>query len=306
MNVITPITVRAAQLTSSTLTYPDAGETAWSGATTYALGDTVSYELSGLIHKFESLQGSNLNHTPEAFPNENAYWTDLGAVNRYNMFQLERNTQSVGASPLTVEITPSERFGAVGVGNVVTDSVRCEVYDGATQIFDETADMIDRSIVGWYDYFYQPFRQIENYLFTDLPILSTGKLKLTFTKASGNVEVGFVVMGMPFNIGDTEIKAEAESLNFSEITRDEFGEAKLTPRRDIPKTTQTVLVEKDKLNQSRAILTDLNAEVALWFGLSDPLLDYFDTLFIIGLYKNKRIQLAGPNHALLSLELEQI
>ena len=39
MNVITPLTIRTSELTSSTVAYPDAGETAWSSAAVaYAVG----------------------------------------------------------------------------------------------------------------------------------------------------------------------------------------------------------------------------------------------------------------------------
>jgi hypothetical protein len=306
MNVVSPLTIRAAELTSSTIPYPDTGETTYDPGTAYALNDTVVYTIDGLIHKFKSKAGSNTGHTPEAYPNENAFWLDLGAANRFNMFQLERNTQSEGASPLVVEITPGARFGVIGLGNLEADSVQLQVYNGATIIFDETKDLIDRTVLSWADYFYQPFRQIKNTLFTGLPILTTAKAKLTFTKSDGNVKVGFVVMGVPFNLGITDQKFKAEALNFSEIERDEFAEAKLTPRRDIPKTTQTVKIEKAKLNQVRGILSELNAKVALWYALSDPLLDYFDTAFIIGLYKRRDIDIGGPAHAYLNLELEQI
>jgi hypothetical protein len=306
MNVVSPLNIRAAQLTSSTIPYPDTGETTYDAGTTYSLNDTVAYQIGDLIHKFKSKQGSNLGHTPEAYPNENSWWLDLGSANRFNMFQLERNTQSEGASPLIVEITPGARFGAIGLGNLEADSVQLQLYNGATIIFDETKDLIDRTVLSWGDYFYQPFRQIKNTLFTDLPILTTAKAKLTFTRSSGNVKVGFVVMGVPFYFGPVDLKLKAEALNFSEIERDEFAEAKLTPRRDIPKTTQTVLIEKAKLNQVRGTLSDLNAKVALWYALSDPLLDYFDTAFIIGLYKRRDIDIGGPEHAYLNLELEQI
>ncbi|SFI31525.1 hypothetical protein [Nitrosomonas sp. Nm34] len=306
MNVVIPITVRAAQLTSSSIPYPDTGEAAYNAGTAYALGDTVAYTIDGLIHKFKSKQESNTGHTPEAYPNENSWWLDLGAANRFNMFQLERNTQSEGASPLVVQITPGQRFGAIGLGNIEADSVRLQVYNGASLIYDQTRDLIDRTVLSWYDYFYQPFRQIKNTLFTDLPILTTAKAKLTFTRSSGNVKVGFVVMGVPFNLGKTENKVKAEALNFSEIERDEFAEAKLTPRRDIPKTTQTVLIEREKLNQVRGTLSELNAKVALWHALSDPLLSYFDATFIIGVYKRRDIDISPKSHAYLNLELEQI
>lgn len=309
MNVIPPITIRAAQLTSSTLAYPDTGETAWSSASVaYVVGDTVTYEVSGLVQKFRSITAhtSSATNYPVPYPNETVNWLDIGAANRYNMFHLERNTQSEGTSPLVVEVTPGERFGAVGFGNLECDSIRVEVYDGATQIHDESQDTVSRQVTGWWDYFYQPFRQIENAVFWDLPILSTAKIKVTFTRGSGNVKVGFFVLGMPFEIGTTSERAEADALNFSEIARDEFGESRITPRRDVPKTSQIVLIDSANIDNVRGLLKDLNAQVALWSALSDPLNEYFGSLFIIGLYKRRNITVNDDGATYLSLELEQV
>lgn len=309
MITMRPITIRAAQLTSSTLTYPAAGETAWSGASVaYAVGNTVSYENNGLIHKYEckTAHTSTAINYPVPYPNETANWLDLGAVNRYKMFHLERNDQSVGASPLVVEITPGERFGAVGLGRLVADSVTIEVYDGATQIYTETKDLISRSVASWYDYFYQPFRQIENTASFDLPVLSTAKLKLTFTRASGNVSVGFVVLGMPFIIGETEFKAKARALNFTTVERDAFGNAKVDIKRDVPKTSQTVEIEKSNLDSARKLISDLNGVVTLWAGIYNPLDSYFDSLYIIGFYRDREFSVDNAKNAYLNIELEGV
>ena len=309
MNVVKPITIRAAQLTSSTVPYPDTGETAWSSAAVaYAVGATVSYTVDGLIRKFEckTAHTSNATNFPVPYPNETANWLDLGAVNRYNMFHLERNTQTVANSPYVFEITPGDRFGALGFGGVEADSIRVEVYNGATQIYDTTRDMIDRSVASWYDFFYQPLRQVRSAAFFDLPVSTTYKAKVTMTKASGQVKCGLFVAGMPLEIGDTEYRAGARILNFSEISRDVFGEAKITKRRSIPKTVQNVIIKKERLNAVIEIFNDLNAEVALWSGLSNPLDAFFDGLFIIGFYKDIDFSIDNAAEASAGIELEQI
>lgn len=309
MNVITPLTIRTSELTSSTVAYPDAGETAWSSAAVaYAVGQTVSYLTEGLIHKFEckTAHTSSASNFPAPYPNETSNWLDLGAVNRFNMFHLERNTQTIAASPLVVEISPDAHVGAVGLGKVEADSAKIEVYDGSTLIYTSTQDLIDRTVASWYDYFYLPFRQIENTIFYDLPILKTAKIKVTLTKATGSVKVGFCVLGVPFNIGETQYKATARLLNFSEISRDAFGEAKITKRRSIPKTSQVVVIEKENLNKAIDIFKQLNAEVALWYGISNPLDGYFNSVFIIGVYKDIEFSMELPKHVFASLELEQI
>lgn len=306
MNVFRPLTIRAAELTSSTVSYPDTGETAWATSTSYSVGDTVSYTIDGLIMKFECIQAhtSSSANAPVAYPNENAYWTDLGAVNRYRMFHLERNNQTEGTSPLVVEITPNARYGGVAISRAEADDVRIEVYDGATSIYDQTHDLIDRTVLSWSDYFYQPFRQIENFIVLDLPVLTTAKLKLTFSRATGNVKVGPTVLGMPFNIGDTQYKARARGQNFTSVERAFDGTAKITQRRSIPKTSQVVVVQKDDLDNVRNLINELNGVVTVWSGLSNPLDGYFNSIFIIGFYRDTEFNIDHPTIVYLNLELE--
>jgi hypothetical protein len=258
--------------------------------------------------KFECIQNhtSSASNAPAAYPDENAYWTDLGAVNRYRMFHLERNNQTEGASPLVVEVTPGARFGGVAISRAEADDVQIEVYDGATSIYDETYDLIDRTVLGWADYFYQPFRQIQNFIVMDLPVLTTAKLKLTFTKATGNVKVGPTVIGMPYKLGGTQYKARARGQNFTSVERAFDGTAKITHRRSIPKTSQTVVIDKINLDKARELINELNGVVTVWAGLSNPLDGYFNSIFIIGFYRDTEFSLDHPEICYLNIELEGI
>lgn len=311
MITMRPITIRAAQLTSSTIPYPDTGETAWSSASVgYVVGNTVSYTVNGLIHKFECIVAhtSSATNYPVPYPNETANWLDLGAVNRYNMFHLERNTQSVEtSSPLTVEIDTNERVGMVAIGNIIADAVTLYVYDStATLVYSETKDLVSRTVNNWFDYFYQPFLQVENTLFTNFPINSGYTHKLTFTKASGSIYVGFVVMGMPFEVGRTMEGANARRLNFSTIDRAFDGEAKIDIRRSIPEITQNILMDKHDLNTSVRLLDDLNGVVTAWTALSDPSDGYFNTFFVIGFYRDVEYSADHPDHVIANIKLEAI
>src|SRR3989304_3030512 len=60
-------------------------ETAYNAATTYAIGDTVSY-----VHRlYESLAATNIGNTPVISP---TWWLDVGATNRWRMIDVQRNT----------------------------------------------------------------------------------------------------------------------------------------------------------------------------------------------------------------------
>jgi hypothetical protein len=308
MIVFRPLTIRAAELTSSTVSYPDTGETAWVTATSYVVGDTRSYTIDGLLMKFECIQNhtSSATNAPKAYPNENAFWLDLGAVNRYRMFHLERNNQTEGASPLVVEITPNMRFGGLAISRVEADELRVEVYDGATQIYDTSHTLVSRVVSGWFDWLYQPFRFINNFIVLDLPILTTAKLKLTFTKATGNVKVGPMVLGIPYTIGKTQYKARARGQNFTTVERAFDGTAKITRRRSIPKTSQVVAVEKSDLDKGRNLINELNGVVTVWSGLSNPLDGYFNSIFVIGFYRDTEYSIDHPEVVFLNMEIEGI
>lgn len=311
MNTLRPITIRAAQVTTSTIPYPDTGETAWSGSSVgYVLGDTVSYTVDGLIQKFECIVAhtSSATNYPVPYPNETVNWLDLGAANRYNMFHLERNTQSIEtSSPLTVEINTGERVGMVAIGNIEANEVTLYVYDSsAALVYSETKDLINRTITGWFDYFYQPFLQVENTLFTNIPINITHTHKLTFTKVTGSVKVGSVVMGMPFKVGISRVGAQARRMNFSTIDRDFDGESKITIRRSIPKTSQEVVIDKSNLNSVAKLVDDLNGVVTVWTALTDPTDGFFNTFFIIGYYRDVTYNAQHPRHCISTFELEAI
>ncbi len=86
-------------------------ELAWSGATTYALGDTASAN-----HRiYESLAAGNINHAVPVLPETlNDWWQDVGPTMKWAMFDLKSNTQTVTASPMTVVAAPGQRVNTVG------------------------------------------------------------------------------------------------------------------------------------------------------------------------------------------------
>lgn len=304
-----PIRVTMGMISSSSVPYPDTGENLWSSAVNYAAGATVSYQINGVYHKFESKQAGNLNHIPAAYPDDktNAWWIDLGWVNKLAAFQLERNTQTVTASPYTVKVVPGGRVGALGLGNLEADSVTIKIYDGANLISTRTNQLLTRTVYDWYSWTYAEFKQLKSTLFSNLPINSTYTFELTFIKSVGSVKVGAIVPGMPLDIGRALMGGTGvRILNFSLFERDEFGEAKITIRRNIPKVNYQLLIDKPRLNGILAMLEDLNGVVTMWAGIDDHEHDYFNNAFVIGVCKDFGNTIEQPNHVQADIEIEAI
>lgn len=307
-----PINIRGALVTSSTVPYPDTGETAWADATVYAAGDTVSYLIGDLHHKFECKLGHTSDtatgKVPEAFPDDvdNSYWIDLGAVNKYAPFQLERNTQNSADSPYIVSVDPGARVGCVGIGNIIADSVTLDIYDGATVVYTETRNLLQRSVYSWYTWTYAPFRQVKKVLFTDLPMNTAYTFRLTFTKSGGKVRIGQIICGVPFDIGSASEAAKVARENFSPVSRNIDGEVKMNKKRNIPSNQYQLLIAKDSLDGVLGIIDDLNSEVTLWAGTVQTSDGYFESLFTIGFYKQFSHSFLPPEYAQADIEIQEL
>ena len=260
------------------------------------------------IHKiYESLAAGNLgNYPPTDVLATVPKWREVGYTNRWKMLDLFRNTQTESASPLTVVLTPGIRVDSASLLGVVADEVAIAITDGGVSVYSATAKMTRRNTTGWYQYFFGRFIQKPSIAWFDLPPYIGPTLTITLTKTTGNVKCGSLVAGMKEYIGAIEYNAEGDTLNFSTVTRDDFGNSQLIPRRNVPKTSQTLLLPAAYINQVRDLRDLLNAAPALWAGVEDSDETYFEMLLILGYYRRFTIGATKNNYATVSLDLEEI
>jgi hypothetical protein len=152
MRVIPPLTGASPSITEAMLTSSNVveSETQWvSGATYAAL--SVRRGNGAYSHRmFESVQDGNLNH-PVSDP---LWWRDIGPTNRWACFDLLRNTGTVRASPMIVEITPGRRVDSIGLAGLGAESILVEVIVAGVVIYSHFEDdalnfsTVDRDFAG--------------------------------------------------------------------------------------------------------------------------------------------------------------
>ena len=305
MKVIPPLTIVDAMLTSSTAAEPGAGETLWNVDTAYTVGQTCY--LATTHRKYECLVAHTGASPDVNLSGATPKWLDVGPTNRWAMFDLYRNTATVQASPLTVVITPGVRVGAIAIMGLVGDSVTVSMAVGASTVYTRTINIISRNTLTWSGYFFGLFGNRPSVILFDLPPYSSGVITVTITRASGAVSCGGIVIGTAVDMGRAEYQASRDSLNFSTIARDTFGNAVLVPRRTVPRTSQSLITEKSKVNTLLDLVVSLNAVPAVWSALDDRTeSDYFEALLILGIYKEFSISVAYPDYAKVTLQLEEI
>ena len=301
MNVIPPLTINDANLTSSTCAEPSAGETAWVSGTTYAGGDS---RIRTATHRqYQRVIAGAGTTAPEL---DTANWLDVGPTNKWAMFDLLRNTQTSQASPLTVVITPGMRVNSLALLGLVADSATITVTSGGATVYSRTQNLNNRETLDWYDYFFGPFSTMPSLVLFDLPPYTNAIVTVTLTRASGPALCGSLVLGTFVYIGDVQYNAESDVLNFSTVDRDAFGNSILVPRRNVPKTNQTLRCDKSRIDKARDLRILLNAAPAIWCGLTDSTDGFSGALEILGYYRQFTINMDQPTNALITLQLEEI
>lgn len=306
MYVIPPLEITGAMFTSSNVSEPDATETVWASGGTYAVGDL---RIRTQTHRiYESLTAhSGVTTFPE---NDTTNWLDVGPTNKWAMFDFLRNTATTRASEIEVVITPGERIDSIALLGLVANTVAIEIVASGSppiSVYSATEDLDTREVFDWYDYFFQPFSTKPSVAYFDIPPYTDAVITITITATSGDAECGACVFGMKTDIGTVKAEAESDVLNYSTVTRNFDGTtAEMVRRLNVPKTISEIVLDKNRVNRIRALRDSLNATPAVWAGIEDSDDEYFEALLILGFYKRFSLNLRHPDHAIISLELEEV
>jgi hypothetical protein len=305
MRAIPPLTITDAMLTSCTVAEPSAGETAWNAATSYTVGTQAIRTTTHRIYQ-------NLIAGVDATLPENAptRWLDVGPTNRWAQFDTLRNsaTVSTGTNTMTVVITPGQRVDSLAVMGAVGETVTASMtVSGLGTVWSATDNLILRNTLTWSKYFFGTFKFAGSAVHFDLPPYSNGVITVTISRASGTVAIGALVIGQSVYLGDIQTQAQSTANNFSTITRDQFGNATLVQRRTVPGTSQTLHATTEMVDSLRDLRALGNAVPMVWSGLDDKASNpCFESLLILGVYKEFTISMENTGFAPVSLSLEEI
>lgn len=124
MILIKPYTVVDASLISSNV--PETDHAAWAVGTTYAQTARVIVIGTNSHKVYESLQASNVGRTPASSP---TWWLDIGATNRWDMFDQSVQSQTSNATSINVSIKPAQRVDTVTLLNISASATNIIMYD---------------------------------------------------------------------------------------------------------------------------------------------------------------------------------
>lgn len=302
MVVVPPIAFTNTNVTSN-VAEPSPGEVVWSPTGTYVLGDEV---IRIETHRKYELVGETPGTTP---PEDNpTKWQDIGPTNKWTMFDTMRSSPTISASTIELTFTPGKRVDSLALLGLKSSKLTIEMKVGGDTVYGPVEKgMSVRLTTTWRQYFFGEFKLIPSFVVLDLPMYAGAVIYVTIENDSGSVEVSAAVIGAKTYLGQTQYDTVSDSLNFSRIDRDEFGNSLLKQRRTIPKVNANLMSGKSLTPILANVREQLNAQPALWSSLDDNYTDdYFNTLLIYGIYRRFEIDIGSPTFTRVNLELEEM
>lgn len=279
----------------------------WVSGTTYTYSAASPVQVTYLNRTYEIIATTTVNTTlPTSI--SPIYWLDVGPSNRWGAFDYLRNSTSKIKNQMVISLATGSRVDSavlVGLAEIVNAVVTVYSPSVGTTSYNVNRNLTTKSSTTWYDYFFTFSGTTRSAVFSALPPYTDAIVSVVLT--GDNVECGGIILGKAQELGAIQRGATSEIINFSTVTRDIFGNATMVQRRNIPKTNQTLYLDKGYVNAVRLIRDQLNASPAAWIGLDDlPDQYYFESLLIVGFYKTFTINIDNPIGVIITLELEEI
>ena len=220
MKIIRPLVITDAVLVSSNV--PETDYAAYASGATYAVGDRVIVVGTNIHNVYESLQASNIGHTPATSP---TWWLLVGSTNRWKMMDQSITSQTSNPDSIANTYTIAGRADSVVLLNVDAASAHItmtDVDDGV--VYDATVSLVsDSGIEDWYAWTFEPIVRITEKAITDMPPYLDATISVTLTDTGSNVLCGGCVIGQSKDIGGTQYGAKIGVQSYSVKQQDVFG-----------------------------------------------------------------------------------
>jgi len=301
MKVIKPTNITDAMFVSSSI--PETDYTAWNAATSYTVGQRVMRAVSGVHRNFENLiAGVNATLPELATTGATPRWLDLGATNRWAMFDNKVGTLSSTTLDLTQVLTPGSISGVAALGLTGrTLQVTMKDTTGGTIVYDRTVDLDGTSITSFYEWFYEDFQQLTDVTLTDLPQqYYTPEVTFKLT-SSGAVACGTYSLGKVYTLGLSQYGATVGIISYSVKTTDLFGNTTVVKRQNSKRNNLKLMTDKVLFNRTYQLLAELDSIPCVYIGAEA--LGY-EPMIVYGFWKDFSIDVSYPTMNLTNIEIE--
>ncbi|WP_417660006.1 carbohydrate-binding protein [Pseudidiomarina sp.] len=293
MRIIKPVEITPAILTTSNV--PETDYAAWSAATAYAVGDKAMYN-----HRNYEALVAHTGANPETDTSDPPKWLDLGATNRWRMFDDKVGSLTEQAGSIAVELQPGAVINSVALFNLLGRSATVTLTDPSEGVvYQRTVSLVDAGVSDWYEWFFSPIGRQTDFVLLDLPAYGTATLSVTIDNASDTAAVGHLVMGRQAELGVAVYGSGVGITDYSRKETDTFGNSVVVERSFSKRAEFDVVVETPQIGRVQRLLASLRAQPVVWIGAEG-----YESTFLFGYYRDFQISISGPSVSDASITVE--
>lgn len=297
MEVIVPVVIKTANLISSNA--PENDQPLWNGSTTYSAGAKVMVVTADDHHIYESLQAGNIGKSPKENP---LWWLDLGANNRWMMFDNLVSSQTTVTGALTFVLQPGG-INSLALINLDGNSVLVEMKSGAgITVYSKSFSLRTPSATSFYTYFFNEIGFRRTLVINDLPNFYEGTLHVSIEPgADGNARCGVCSVGKSYFLGNLQYDSGGGNTDYSTVSTDAFGITTFVPRTSAAKMNGSLFVDRYLVDSVVKIMSRLTAITCVWSGSK-----IYDSSVIYGYRKDFTFSHKSATHSIFNIEIQGI
>ena len=292
--------IKSIETTDAILTYSNILEDeypVWVSGTTYSIETKVIYN-----HRIYNRIVSGAGTTTPALDLVN--WLDLGATNKYRMFDNIISSVSSRKGGIRFTLTPNQVVNSIALLNVNASTVRVVMTDPVDGVvYDQTKELRSSSeVIDYYSYFFAPLvslTDLNTAVFLDLPSKPTATITVYISSGAGLVEVGEVVYGIQSVIGRTNYGTSIGIKSYSRKDVDEFGKVTVVKRKNSKYCEYDVDIDNINLGYVQRLFQDIDSVPCLFIGNPN-----MEELIVYGFYSDFKSTISFPTVSKCTLRVE--
>jgi len=283
MRIIKPVEITPAILTSSNV--PETDYAAWSAATAYAVGDKAMYN-----HRNYEALVAHTGANPETDTSDPPKWLDLGATNRWRMFDDKVGSLTEQTGSIAVELQPGAVINSIALFNLLGRSATVTLADPSDGVvYQRTVSLVDAGVTDWYEWFFAPIGRQTDFVLLGLPAYGGASLSVTVENNTETAACGHLVMGRQADIGVALYGTSVGITDYSRKESDAFGNSVVIQRAFSKRAEFDVMVETPAVSAVQRLLASIRAQPVVWIGAEG-----YESTFLFGYYRDFQISISGP------------
>lgn len=295
MRVIKSIETTDAILTDSNILENE--HPLWVSGTTYSIDDKVIYQHR--IYNRVIAGGGTL--APDL---DLTNWSDLGATNKYRMFDNIISSVSSRTGGIQFTLTPNQVVNGIALLNVNASTVRVVMNDPVEGVvYDKTKELRSSGeVTDYFSYFFAPLvslTDLNTAVFLDLPSKPTATITVYISSGVALVEVGEVVYGIQSVVGRTNYGTSIGIKSYSRKDIDEFGKVTVVKRKNSKYCEYDVDIDNTNLVFVQRLFQDIDSVPCVFIGNPD-----MEELIVYGFYSDFKSTISFPTVSKCTLRVE--